>query len=401
MAFYTFEQLINAPTTDEIKKSIYDALIAMGVTATNWKPGAVVRTMIAGCAIVLAALASLIVLVNRGGFLSLSEGPWKKLVAKYSYNVNYLEASFAIGPLNLTNAGGGIYPFGPKEYTVRNAETGALYENQSAFTLNGLSTLQITIQALEAGSASSALAGQISETVTTLPDVTVNNPVALVGRDEESDTELDARAGEKLGSLSPNGPWDAYSFIAKSAKRADGSSIGISRVNPVKEPNGHATIYVATPSGGVTGAVNDLNSDLGIVDELIQTQCVPLGFTAETASAEPRAVDGSYAIWIYNTSGAAVSTITTAIDAAIAARLGTVPIGGDKLPGYPNGVHASLIEDVISKAKVNGKSLEIIRKTAALVATPDTSVLALNFNEAPIIGTFTGSVVQISPSGVV
>jgi hypothetical protein len=399
MALYTFEQLINAPTTEDVTQSIYDALVAMGVTTTNWKPGAVVRTMIAACAIVLAGLAQLIVLVNRGGFLSLSEGIWKRLVAKYSYGVDYLEATFAIGTLHITNASGGIYNFAAGEYTVENSETGVRYVNQDAISIAaGAVDYAITIQALEIGAVGSALPGQISKTVTTLPGVTVTNPEALVGRDE-TDSELDARAGEKLGALSPNGPWDAYSHIAKSVKRADGSSIGITRATLVKTGNGLATLYVATPSGGVTGTVGDLNTDLGLVDEAIQTQCVPLGFTAETASAVTRAVNGSYTAWIYNTSGATLSEIKAAIDTEIAARLGAVPIGGDKLPGYAAGVHASLFSDAISRAKVKGATLQVVRTVAAVVATPDTSILPLAFNEAPILGTIIGNVVQVSPPG--
>ena len=48
----TLEELITSMTVDEAKTAIYDALAARGVTTTGWKPGAVVRTIIAALAII-------------------------------------------------------------------------------------------------------------------------------------------------------------------------------------------------------------------------------------------------------------------------------------------------------------------------------------------------------------
>lgn len=403
MALYTAEQLLNPPTTEDVKQSIYDALTAMGVTTTNWKPGAVVRTMIAACAIVLAALGTLISLTFRSGFLALSEGKWKQFVAKYSFGVDFLEATFAIGSLTVTNTSGGIYNFAAGEYTVSNAETGALYVNQDAISIPigvpSASVTTITIQAVEIGAAGSALAGQISETVTKLDGVTVSNPDALVGRDEETDPELDARAGEKLGSLSPNGPWDAYAYVAKSAKRADGSSLGITRVRVQKQPYGVADIYVATTSGTVTGSINDLNTDLGIVNDEFQRKCVPLGYTATAVAATPREVDGTYTTWIYNTSGAKVEDVDAAIQVALATRLGQVPIGGDQLPGLATGIHTSMIDEVIARVKVKGVPLSVVRTVGSFTGASLNNVLPLTFTEAPTLGTIVGTIIQVPPPG--
>src|SRR5690606_14818917 len=88
----------------------------------------------------------------------------------------------------------------------------------------------VDVIAFEAGSASSSSAGEITEIVTTMLQVTCSNPVALIGRDEESDPALRQRCRDSLGALSPNGPQAAYEYWAKSALRADGQPVNVNRV---------------------------------------------------------------------------------------------------------------------------------------------------------------------------
>ena len=81
----SLDTLTTPLTVAEIKAAIYDTIASEGVATTGWKPGAVVRTVIAGVAIVLAAMSSLIALVAKSGFLELSEGDWLTIVAEKIY----------------------------------------------------------------------------------------------------------------------------------------------------------------------------------------------------------------------------------------------------------------------------------------------------------------------------
>ena len=57
---YSLAELTTPLTADEVEAALYAALAARGAKTTAWKPGAVVRTIIAGVAIVLAAFSSLV-----------------------------------------------------------------------------------------------------------------------------------------------------------------------------------------------------------------------------------------------------------------------------------------------------------------------------------------------------
>ena len=125
----TLETLTTPLTVAEIKTAIYDTMAANGVDTTGWKPGAVVRTMVAGVAIILAAFSALIALLARSGFLSLSEGEWLTLVARYVYDTERITATFATGTVTIDNASGNIYAIDPGDLILLNTATGATYRN--------------------------------------------------------------------------------------------------------------------------------------------------------------------------------------------------------------------------------------------------------------------------------
>src|SRR5687767_5936032 len=105
----TIESLTTPVTKDEAKEAIYEALATVGVNTTTWKPGAVVRTLVAIVAILFAACTNLIAEIAKSGFLELTSGSWLTLVARYVYGVTRLEATFGTGTLTLINSGGGVY----------------------------------------------------------------------------------------------------------------------------------------------------------------------------------------------------------------------------------------------------------------------------------------------------
>ena len=142
-------------TVDEIKTAIYDTIAARGVDTTAWKPGSVVRTMIAGVAIVLAAMSALIALIAASGFLALSEGPWLTLVARYVYATERITGTFATGTITIDNASGSIYAIAVGDLVVQNSTTGATYRNTAVINVGSLETgVSAAIQADVIGTAS-------------------------------------------------------------------------------------------------------------------------------------------------------------------------------------------------------------------------------------------------------
>lgn len=353
-------------TRDEAKQSIYDTLATIGVDTTTWKPGAVVRTMITGVAIILAALSQLIALTTKSGFLDFAESDWLTLVAKYVYGVDRIEATFAAGEVTLTNSGGGVFVMAIDDLVVANSTSGKTYRNTSAFTLNAMATLTVPIVATEAGASSTSTGNTITSLETTMLGVAVTNADSVVGLDAESDPNLRARCRDKLGSLSPNGPWDAYSYAAKNAVRADGTAIGVTRVRVIKDGYGNVDLYCATASGAVTGTASDPTTDLGAVDAAIQLGAAPLAVTATAHSATAVSQGVTYEIWMYNTSGLSSAQIQALVSARLAAYAAIVPVGGNVIDNDPGKVFVVALESEIRMAR----PLEIF-KVAVTAPTGD------------------------------
>ena len=205
-----------------------------------------------------------------------------------------------------------------------NLDTGATYRNSEAFELGPLETKDISIYATDAGSASNSLEGTITGIVTELIGVTCSNASALVGLDDEEDGELRNRCREKIGSLSPNGPWDAYAHVAKGTMRADGTTpVDVNRVQVFNDSSGHVTVRLANASGVVSDA------DLALVTEEIQRKAVPIAVTADVVSAAALALTVTCSLYVYSDCGLSNGQILAKISTDLATFLATQPIGGN------------------------------------------------------------------------
>lgn len=339
----TIEELTTPLSRQEVQQSIYDVLGAIGVNTTSWKSGAPLRTMIVAVSIVLASFSKLTALIAKSGFVELSEGAWLTLVAKHVFNVDREGAAFATGEITLVNASGGIYVVDADDLTFATA-AGVEYRNTTPFTLTATSSITVPIQAVEVGTASSAGPGAITVMQTPLTGVTCSNANALVGRDPEKDAPLQQRCSEKLGALSPMGPWDAYSFAVRNAPRADGSIVPVNRVRFTKDGFGNVTIYCATPTGLVQPA------DLVILDEAVQQLAAPLAVTAYTLSATAVPVAVEYEVWMYNTSALTEAQVQAAITSRLLDFMASQPIGGNVIDPAPGKIFRDAIRAAIAAA---------------------------------------------------
>jgi uncharacterized phage protein gp47/JayE len=391
------DDLTTPLTRDEVTLSIYEALASVGVSTTTWQPGAWPRTVITGCAIVLSSLSQLTAAIARNGFVELSEGPWLDLKAHYDYAVDRRTATFAEGEVTLVNGSGGIYALDPDDLIVFSPSTKQTYRNTAPIALGALQTLTgVPIRAVEAGASSSAAPNTITALETVLAGVTVTNPVSLVGLDAEEDPEVRVRCLEKLGSLSPFGPWDAYTFAAKGATRLeDGSNVGVTRVRTSRDGYGNVWIYVATATGAVTGSVTDLTSDLGAVDAAIQHDAAPLAVTAHTVSATALPVPVSYAIWVYAT-GATRQEIEQAVAANLTQFFSDEPIGGNVIGMDPGKLFRSAIEAAIGSTYYPPNSFEPLPIFRIVINAPAADVV-VGVHEVPVLGTITPAVTIVTP----
>lgn len=349
----TLEKLTTPLTVDEVKTSIYQVLAAVGTNTTGWKPGAVVRTIIAAVAILVSSLSELMALIAKSGWLELAEGDWLTLVARYVFGVKRVEATFATGQVTLSNASGGVYPFEPGDLVVINPTKKKTYTNVTAFTLTALETGRvIDIRAVEVGADSTSSPGTITAIETPLIGVTCTNAAAVVGLDAETDPVLRTRCLEKLSSLSPNGPRDAYAFIARGATRANGELIGVTSVRVSKSSDtGIVTVTVAGPSGAIPGDVNDPLTDLGAINMQIQTSCVPDGVTCFVQSANPLTIPITYEVWAYNVASLSPAQYQTLIANKLTTFMSSQPIGGNVILPASGKVFKDAIWTAIGSAR--------------------------------------------------
>jgi Baseplate J-like protein len=399
MALFSLSDLTKPATRAEVQASIYRVLAILGVNTTAWASGSVVRTMVVGVSAILSAFSALQAQIAQSGFLDLAVGDWLTLVARYVYGVERINATFATGVITLTNSGGGIYIVDPGDLIVGKPvglgpNSGKTYRNTTAFVLNAGATLAgIPISAIEAGSPSTAAAGEISEMVTSLLNVTCSNPASLVGLDTETDAALRVRCSEKLGALSPMGPWDAYAYAARNAHRSTGEPCGVTRTRTLKDGFGNVTLIVASASGPVTGTIGDQTTDLGAVDEAVQQLAAPLAVTAHTESATIVTTGVTYELWAYNTSGQSNAQIDDSVEAKLIAFTAMQPVGGNTLlPDDPTGY---IWGDAIKSAIAS-----VLPQIFHVVVTVPGGDVALTNRQVMVLGTVTGTIHQVaSPEG--
>jgi len=389
----TFDELTQPLTRQEIEAAIYAAIEARGVKTSSWKPGAIARTIVAGTSIILAAFSTLQQRIAQSGFLELSSGDWLTIVAREVYGVERNTGTFAAGNATLDNTAGGVFTPAIGDVIVSNSTTGKTYRNTASFTLAAFETGKVVpFAAVEIGADSTSAAGDVDTFETVLLGVTVTNPLPFVGKDPETDAELRVRCLAKTGTLSPNGPADAYRFVALSAETTDGAPAGVTRVTTTPDGAGSVTVLVCDGTGTLTGTLGDPATPLGAVNLAIQSQVVPLGVTANVGVPTALVVPVTYEIWIKATIGTTAAAIEASIALALVEYIASIPIGGtSKTFGGAGFVWTDAIRSVIGGVVGQTNLID-------LDLTAPAADVAVSSSKAPVAGTITATAINLVPS---
>jgi len=360
MATPTLTALLVKKTVPEIYEKGLAIGRFVGLPVSSWQAGDPTRAQFHLEAELLGEWESTVVGFIGSGFLDYSSGVWLKINAQQTYGVEVPEATYATTDVVLTNEEGGVYDeedLAPGNLTFKNSVTGKTYHNTTGLapgaTLGAAGsdndTVTITVEADEAGSDSSAAAGEIDEMVTSLLGVTCTNPVAAIGMDEQDPSVTIDQCRTKQGTFSPNGPADAYVHVLRTpatAANASKPNSGLSYVPRVRcysdTDNGHVRIYIAGPSGAISG------TDLDTAEAAVLRHCTPLCITPDLFSASNVVIAVTYQLWLYKranvTDEAGKELVEDALEQLFAAR----PIGGDVIPPATVGkFYQSLIQDTI------------------------------------------------------
>lgn len=365
----------------ETKAKIYETAInvanAIGLPVSSWQPGDPTRSLFHLESEILAALEVVVAGFVASGFLDYAEGDWLKLLAKQVFNVDVPAATFASADVVLTNTGGGVYEIEAGDLTFKSTISDKTYRNTTGGTLSAGGTLTVTVVADEAGSDSSAGAGEIDDLVTALLGVTCSNALAAVGVDEQSEDTTRQQCRDKLGSLSPNGPKEAYAYVARNQELSGTAAVTRVRVYSDSE-TGDVTVYLAGPSGAVP------EPDRALVETAILKWATPLCITPTVLSVSSVTVAVTYTLWVYKSVNKTAAEVQADVLAALTAMFAARPIGGDIIPPALTGeLSKSLIESTI-----RGTYPQAFRVTVAAPA----GATALTNGQIAALGTVTGTI---------
>lgn len=375
--------------------TIYNAALTiaqtLGLQVSSWQAGDPTRSLFFIEASLLELLEPIAVGFIQSGFLDYAQGEWLSITAKQVFNVDVPAATFATTSVTLTNTGGGVYIIAPGDITLKNTTTGATYHNTTGGTLTSGpgTTLSITVVADVAGTTGgNADATKIDQLVTTLLGVTCFNPVAAVGQDAQPAATTIQQCRNKLGSLSPNGPAQAYAYVALNQTLTGVQTVSRVRVYPSSQV-GAFPIYVAGPGGAIP------SGDVTAVQAAIAQWAAPLGFTPNVVNANNVSVPVTYTLWIYaggfpgQTTAQIQATVGAAVSAALTSFFAARPIGGDIIPPATTGtLYLNEITAVIGSV-FPGQTFRV------LVSSP-TGDTALGNGDVAVLGAVTGTINPIA-----
>lgn len=369
--------LLVQQTKEEIYEYALGVATALGLPVTSWRAGDPTRSLFQLEAELLEALESTVAGYISSGFLDYAEGQWLEVLAEQVFGVTVAPATYASTTVTLTNAGGGVYTIDVGDLTLKNTTSGATYRNTTGGTLSAGGTLDITVEAEEAGADFSAAAGEIDDLVTTLLGVTCINATAAIGTDKQSESTTRQQCRDKLDSLSPNGPSGAYTYVARNSELTGTTAVTRARAFG-NSTTGVVSVYVAGSSGAVAAP------DVALVEDAIATWATPLCITANVASAAAVTVDVTYELWIYQSVNKTTTEIEDEVEDALGDMFASREIGGDIIPPATTGsLYKSLIESTI-----RGLYPEAFRVS---VTTPAGDT-ALTNSQVAALGTVTATV---------
>lgn len=359
----------------------------LGLPVTSWQPGDPTRSLYHIESELLESMEGGRIGFLSSGFLGLATGAWKAVCAKQIYNVDVPAATFATTKVVLTNTGDRYFPdIVAGELTLRASSTGKTYHNTTGGTLNvgPGTTLEIEVEADEAGSESTAAAGEIDEIVTTMIGVTCTNPTVAIGLDEQDEATTEKQCLDKLDSFSPNGPRGAYTYVARNSALTGTRNILDARTFSDSE-TGDVTLYLKGPSGAVAEA------DRALVEAAVVQYATPLCVTPTVLSAAAVPVAVTYELWVYRSVNRTADEVRADVLAALNAMVASHPIGGDIISeGSPGKLYASLVESTIrSVYKTNGASRDPVFRISMSAPSADVS---LTQGQVITLGAVTGTI---------
>lgn len=371
---FSLADILTEEERDDVLATMLAIAALLDMPTTSWQDGNPILTMITTASQKLADLTSVAVEIAKGGFGELlPSDTWADLWAQSRFNETRVPAAQATGLVNLTNSEATQYDYDIGELILAHATTGKTYRNTAAISVLATVGLDdVAIAADEPGIASSASPGTITVIVSGGVGIASTNPLSLIGTDKETTLALVTRCRSKLGAFSPNGPKDAYNYVATTPAYTPGLSAPITRTRTVNA-SGTLSVYLAAAAGPPTAG------DVVIVQSAIDTYAEPWGATATAVAGTGVTQAVTYQSWIQG-SNLTAAQIEALQSAALAAYFAALDFAGDIIPPDGGSLYPDTLEQIIS-ASVPGTKRVVVSVPAAAVP--------LDENEFAVLGTIT------------
>lgn len=332
-----------------------------------------------------APLDAIAATIARAGFLDTAASQdvtpntgygWLDLLVDSLFDETRTGASYATGPVTLTNTGTAKGPFAIGQYHLVSTALKKTYSNTAVFTLAAAADTTTTFAADEAGSASTVVANTLTP-VTSFVGVTVKtsggaNVNTLLGEDAQDNAGLVTKGRGKLQSLGPKlGPEGAYIYFATN-RDLDGyptlSGGAITRVVAALDTySGVTTVYLANATGPVSAP------DAALIDAYLQSVTVPDAVSVTASAAVEKDVTVTLTVYVPTANAA---TAVADVRAAISLYFSLTPIGGAQGPVL--GIQRSALISQIFQ------SVSYMKNVTLVTFNGSAADLALASNEVPV-----------------
>jgi uncharacterized phage protein gp47/JayE len=366
MALSLFD--LQTPVSREsVRAYLEGLLVAEGFPVDAWQDESAARAFLelqaqAGAqqSIPVAALAKM-------GFLSTSEADFLTALVKSNYDADRATAVATVMPVSMINSGTTTYVKGAREVIVQ-ARNGRNFFNVAGMTATaGATTIHSFVSELP-GSASNVPAQDLT-LVTPLAGVIPRflGSFTTAGADEEGDPQLRVRASSQWAMLRVE---KIAPGIVNLARSAAPSVHGISVDDENPRGPGTLDVYLAASNATAGGA------DVALVQTALNGALFGTG-TAEVAglaiAAPTQVLNLSMTVYVR---GITAVDAQTALLAAWAAFLLTVPVGGfDLSPGPQNVILPDQITDFMGSVSGVVASSVTSPTTDPILVPPHTKVL--------------------------
>jgi phage-related baseplate assembly protein len=319
---FSLTDLFSVTTKARVYELALSIASALGLPVTSWRAGDPTRSVYHVLAEEIETRDLTASAYAKSGFLDSAEGEWLTILADQVFNVQREAATAAADACVLKNTEGGVYSWDVGDLVFRSSANGKTYHNTTSGTLSTLNEeIEVGFSADEDGADSSLAEDELDEIVTAMPGVDIISSGSAIANDEEDDPSLRTRCRASTGALSPNGPSDAYRFVATSSDLTGNTETTRVYVDD-ESTTGDVIVYCAGSDGGVSGTA------LLAVEAAFARYCTPLCVTVDAQSASEVAVTASVAVVLKSTLGVSQATAQAAIEQSITDMLNAYPVGG-------------------------------------------------------------------------